>query len=55
MSNKGMKKQVKKEDRRDRISAILMLSPVVFLLLICSIYPFLWMFRYVCYEGTSRG
>ena len=50
MSNKGMKKQVKKEDRRDRISAILMLSPVVFLLLICSIYPFLWMFRYVCYD-----
>lgn len=31
-------------------SAVLMLSPVVILLVICSIYPFLWMFRYVCYD-----
>ena len=45
-----MKKPMKKEDKRDRISAMVMLSPVVILLLVCSIYPFLWMFRYVCYD-----
>ncbi len=49
MSNK--QKNIKiKHDRmgtKDKISAGLMLSPVVILLIICSIYPFLWMFRYV--------
>ncbi len=50
MQAKGMKKPMKKEDKRDRISAMVMLSPVVILLLVCSIYPFLWMFRYVCYD-----
>ncbi len=42
---------------RDKVSAWLMLAPVVILLIICSIYPFLWMFRYVLcdYNGfTSR-
>lgn len=41
----------------DRVSAWLMLAPVVILLIICSIYPFLWMFRYILcdYNGfTSR-
>ena len=32
---------------RDRISSFLMLAPVVILLIICSIYPFFWMLRYV--------
>ena len=49
MQNKATK-IIKKEDKKDRIAAILMLSPVVILLLVCSIYPFLWMFRYVCYD-----
>ena len=50
MQSKAPKKLVKKEDKRDRIAAIIMLAPVVFLLLVCSIYPFIWMFRYVCYD-----
>ncbi len=33
-----------------RLSTIFMLSPSVFLLIVTSIYPFLWLFRYVCYD-----
>ena len=50
MPQKQLRKQIKKDDKKDKIAAIIMLSPVVFLLLICSIYPFIWMFRYVCYD-----
>ena len=50
MQAKAPRQIAKKEDRKDRIAAIAMLSPVVILLLVCSIYPFLWMFRYVCYD-----
>lgn len=35
---------------KDKMSAALMLAPVVILLLVCSIYPFFWMFRYICYD-----
>lgn len=31
-------------------SALLMLAPSVFLLIVTSIYPFIWLFRYVCYD-----
>jgi len=32
------------------ISATLMLTPAVFFLAVCSIYPFIWIFRYICYD-----
>lgn len=31
-------------------TALLMLAPSVFLLILTSIYPFFWLFRYVCYD-----
>lgn len=42
-------KQIK-DDRRDNISAAFMLLPAVFLLVVTSIYPFFWLFRYVLYD-----
>lgn len=34
----------------DSLSAGLMLTPAVIFLAVCSIYPFIWIFRYVCYD-----
>jgi raffinose/stachyose/melibiose transport system permease protein len=45
---KEMKKRTIKES--GGISAALMLSPSIFLLIVTSIYPFFWLFRYVCYD-----
>lgn len=42
-----------RHDRMGRINTIqaaLMLGPAVLLLIICSIYPFFWMFRYILYD-----
>lgn len=39
-----------KMGRRNTIQAGLMLSPAIILLIICSIYPFFWMFRYILYD-----
>ena len=39
-----------KVSRKEKTSAILMLLPSTILLAVCSIYPFIWMFRYVCYN-----
>ncbi len=50
MSDKKVVAHKSGDSKRDRISAMLMLSPVVILLIICSIYPFIWMFRYICYD-----
>lgn len=36
-------------NRGDFASAI-MLAPAVIFLCVCSIYPFIWIFRYVCYD-----
>lgn len=36
--------------RKENISATLMLSPAILLLIITSIYPFFWLFRYVLYD-----
>ena len=35
------------------VAAALMMFPAVFLLAVTSIYPFFWMFRYICsdYNG----
>lgn len=45
-------KKIKKSSIKEGggLSAALMLSPSVFLLLVTSIYPFFWLFRYVCYD-----
>ncbi len=40
----------KKANARGDFAAFFMLLPSVFLLAVISIYPFLWIFRYVCYE-----
>lgn len=33
-----------------KLSAGLMLAPSLFLLIVTSIYPFIWLFRYICYD-----
>lgn len=40
----------RKKHSKDYASAILMLIPSTIMLLVCSIYPFVWIFRYVCYN-----
>ena len=40
----------KKLRRKENIAAGLMLSPAVILLIVTSIYPFFWLFRYVLYD-----
>ena len=45
-----MTHDVRKLRRNENISATLMLSPSVLLLVITSVYPFFWLFRYVLYD-----
>lgn len=45
-----MTNDVKKIRRKEALSAGLMLSPSIILLIITSIYPFMWLFRYVLYD-----
>ena len=45
-----MTHDVRKLRRNENISATLMLSPAVLLLVITSVYPFFWLFRYVLYD-----
>lgn len=45
-----MKNQKIKKNLWDSISYKLMLLPATLMLVVCSIYPFLWIFRYVCYN-----
>ncbi len=35
---------------RDGLVAGLMLTPAIIFLIVCSIYPFIWIFRYICYD-----
>lgn len=35
---------------RGSFSSALMLAPAVIFLCVCSIYPFIWIFRYICYD-----
>lgn len=44
-ANKG-----KMKFSRDGLVAGLMLTPAVIFLIVCSIYPFIWIFRYICYD-----
>ncbi len=45
-----MTHDVRKMQRRENISATLMMSPAVLLLVVTSIYPFFWLFRYILYD-----
>ena len=49
------KTKIKSIESGGELSAALMLSPSIFLLLTTSIYPFFWMFRYICsdYNGFT--
>lgn len=42
--------RMKKASEKGSFSVFFMLLPSLVLLGVCSIYPFLWIFRYVCYE-----
>lgn len=42
--------KIKKANTRGDFAMILMLAPSVILLLLVSVYPFVWVFRYVAYE-----
>lgn len=47
---KSNRKKKKFRITRDGIAAALMLAPSTILLAVCSIYPFIWIFRYVCFD-----
>ena len=55
MSQKKMtfSQKFQKAKSSGSFSAALMLAPAVFFLCLCSIYPFIWIFRYVAcdYNG----
>jgi len=42
--------KVKKANNRGDFASVFMLAPAVILLIVVSVYPFIWVFRYVCYE-----
>lgn len=46
----GFGEKFKRARNKGNFAAALMLSPAVFLLVVVSIYPFFWLFRYVCYD-----
>ncbi len=48
MNSKKSKK--KRMLTKDSVAAALMLTPSTLFLIICSIYPFIWIFRYICYD-----
>lgn len=45
-------RRVKKKGKftRDSLAVCGMLTPAVIFLCVCSIYPFAWIFRYICYD-----
>ncbi len=45
-----LKEKWKKAKARGDIASFWMLFPAVFMLIVVSIYPFIWIFRYVCYD-----
>ena len=40
----------RKKFSTNSLSAFLMLLPSTLMLVVCSIYPFIWIFRYICYN-----
>ena len=49
-SKKPLKERMARGNSRGDFAAFFMLAPSVLLLLVTSVYPFLWIFRYVCYD-----
>ena len=49
-SKKPLKERMAHANSRGDFAAFFMLAPSVLLLLVTSVYPFLWIFRYVCYD-----
>lgn len=47
---KSITAKLKKAVARGDIAAFFMLLPSVVLLVVVSIYPFIWVFRYICYD-----
>ena len=47
-SKPSFKERVKRANNRGDFASVLMLAPAVLFLCVCSIYPFIWIFRYVC-------
>ncbi len=47
----------KRKFTRDSATVALMMAPAVIFLCVCSIYPFLWIFRYICsdYNGFTAN
>lgn len=48
--NLSFAERLKRAKNKGDIAAGLMLLPAVIMLLVVSVYPFCWIFRYVCYE-----
>jgi len=46
----SLREKIKKANARGDFAAFFMLFPSVFMLAVVSIYPFIWIFRYVCYD-----
>ena len=42
--------RIKRANNRGDFASAFMLAPAVIFLIVCSIYPFIWIFRYVCYN-----
>ena len=42
--------QIARANSRGDFAAIFMMLPAVILLVVMSIYPFFWLFRYICYD-----
>lgn len=49
-SKLSFKERVKRANNRGDFASVLMLAPAVLFLCVCSIYPFIWIFRYVAYD-----
>lgn len=47
--------KLQRANSRGDIATFFMLVPSVFLLLVTSVYPFLWIFRYVCYDYNGMN
>lgn len=45
-----LRAKIRKAKSRGDFATFFMLAPAILLLILVSIYPFLWVFRYVCYE-----
>ncbi len=50
VSAKNAVNKKKTKFTRDSVVVGLMLAPAVIFLCVCSIYPFIWIFRYICYD-----